>query len=69
MSEPEKKNAGLRTLKVGAEFLGVSISQMYRLASAGQIDFVKVGSRGTRVTQDSLDRFIKSAKPMVPKPK
>lgn len=58
----------LRTLKDAADFLGVSQSQLYRLGIAGDIDLVKIG-RNTRVTQASLERYVKNAQKMIPKRK
>ena len=59
-------DAGLRTVKEAARFLGVSRSQIYRLGQSEAIELVKVGERATRVTQASLTRFVKNAKRMIP---
>ena len=52
----------LLTLNEAAQFLGVSKTQLYRLARAGQIELLRVGQRSTRVTQASLDSYVKNAK-------
>ena len=59
---PVNDEVGLRTLKGACRFLGVSPSKLYRLCKDGEIELVKIGMRGTRVTQASLDRYIKNAK-------
>ena len=52
----------LRTVEQAAVLLGVSTTQIYRLARRGELDLLKIGKRSTRVTQDSLNRFIENAK-------
>ena len=52
----------LRTVEEAAVLLGVSTTQIYRLARRGELDLLKIGKRSTRVTQDSLNRFIENAK-------
>jgi excisionase family DNA binding protein len=63
VSSPEDE--GLRTLKAGAKFLGVSESTVYRLGIKGELELIKVGGR-TCVTQSSLSRYIKNAKRVIP---
>lgn len=62
----EADEVGLRTLKSTARFLGISLSQVYRLGQDGQITLVKIGRRQTRATQASLDAYIERAERMVP---
>jgi excisionase family DNA binding protein len=68
MAEPDNNDA-VRTVKDAGKFLGVSSSQIYRLAKDGKLDLVKFGRRSTRVTQASLNRFVQSAERVVPKRK
>lgn len=51
----------LQTVKGAMAFLGVGRDTIYRLHSRGEIEMIKVG-RGTRVTQASLDQYVKNAK-------
>jgi excisionase family DNA binding protein len=62
----ETGRVGLRTLKSAARFLGLSVSSIYRLCQSGELELVKIGPRGTRVTQTSLDQYIKTAKRVTP---
>jgi excisionase family DNA binding protein len=57
---------GLRTLQQAAQFLGVSLSTIYRLGSKHELELLKIGERGTRVTQASLDRYVANAPRMIP---
>jgi len=50
------------TLKEASQFLGLSIPTLYRLGKKGDIELIRVGERGTRVTKVSLDRYLKNAK-------
>ena len=49
----------LRTTKNAAKQLDLSVSQIYRLVTAGTLDKVKLGPRAARITQESIDRYIK----------
>ena len=40
-------------------------STIYRLGNRGDIELIRIGQRITRVTQFSLDRFIKTAEETV----
>jgi excisionase family DNA binding protein len=64
---PAPDEVGLRTTKSACRFLGVGLSTLYRLSKTGEIELVKIGARGTRVTQASLDRYINNAKRVVSK--
>jgi excisionase family DNA binding protein len=55
-------NAPVLTLKEASQFLGLSIPTLYRLGKKGDIELIRVGERGTRVTKVSLDRYLKNAK-------
>jgi excisionase family DNA binding protein len=57
-----KEDAALRSLKGSAKFLGIGLSQIYRLVKAGEIDVVRLGPRSIRITQESLDRFVEERK-------
>jgi excisionase family DNA binding protein len=57
---------GLRTMKSAQRFLGVSKSQIYRLCDSGELELVKIGPRGTRVTQASLDAYVAALKRFTP---
>lgn len=49
----------LRTPKNAARLLDLSVVQIYRLIRTGKLDAVKLGYKATRVTQGSIDRYIK----------
>jgi len=55
-------DAPVLTLKEASQFLGLSIPTLYRLGKKGDIELIRVGERGTRVTKVSLDRYLKNAK-------
>jgi excisionase family DNA binding protein len=55
-------DVGLRSIKSSAKFLGVGLTRLYELIKSGELDVVKVGTRGTRITQESLNRFIAERK-------
>ena len=49
-----------RLLKIpeAAAELSIGRSRLYELLSAGDIKAVRIGSRGVRVPQSELDRFV-----------
>jgi hypothetical protein len=51
---------GLATIRQAAFFLQVSERQIYRLVDARKIEKIEIGqgTRGTRITWDSLHRFV-----------
>jgi len=55
-------HVGLRTVRDAGRFLGISKTQIYRLCRSGDLELVKIGPQGTRVTQASIDRYISNAK-------
>lgn len=57
---------GLRSVRDAAKFLGVSVSQIYLMCDRGELDLVKIGLRGTRITQASLDAFVRNAPRVAP---
>jgi excisionase family DNA binding protein len=67
----------LLTIKQAAEQLACSEANVYALVGAGQLPFVRVGSRkGLRIDSRDLDAFIQSrkvqyeqAKPKPPRPR
>jgi excisionase family DNA binding protein len=50
----------LRTIKAAMRVLGVGKTTIYELVNAGKLKKVKVGPRGSRITQDSLDEYLNS---------
>ena len=52
---------GFRSVKSTERYLGVSRWMIYSLGERGELELVKIG-RSTRVTQKSLDRYVKSLK-------
>jgi excisionase family DNA binding protein len=50
----------LRTVKHAARQLGLSRSQIYRLIDTKKLEHVKLGARMSRVTQESIDRYIEA---------
>ena len=55
----DAENNRLRSMKEAALFLGVSSDTIRRLGNSGELELIKIGHRTTRVTQASLDRFVK----------
>ena len=53
---------GLRTVKDAMKFLRVGRDTIYRLSNRGELHMIRVGTRGTRITQASLDAYVKNAK-------
>jgi len=53
-------------MKEAAKFLGGSTDTVYRLGKQGKLVLKKIG-RNTRVTQASLDAYVKNAKRVEPK--
>lgn len=48
----------LRSIPDAAAELAIGRSRLYELLQAGEIKAVKIGSRGVRVPQSELDRFV-----------
>ena len=42
--------------------LDVCRATIYRMASRGELEFVKIGERATRVTAESIERVISGSK-------
>jgi excisionase family DNA binding protein len=42
--------------------LDVCRATVYRMAARGELEFVKIGQRATRVTAESIDRAIAAGK-------
>ena len=55
----DDNEARLLTPKNAAKQLDLSVSQIYRLVDAGKLVMLKLGYRAARVTQESIDRYIK----------
>lgn len=58
----DSDEVGLRTMKSAMRFLGISKTQIYRLCDSGELEVVKIGPRGSRVTQASLDAYVAALK-------
>jgi excisionase family DNA binding protein len=48
----------LHRIKNAAAMLGVSKPTIYRLVRAGQLTLVKLGTRASAITDDSISTFI-----------
>lgn len=51
-------NKYLHTLKEAADLLGVGRTTMYELINSGQLKVTRIGSRGIRISDDELRRYI-----------
>jgi excisionase family DNA binding protein len=58
----DENDSGLRTLEDAGRYLGVSQRTLYRLASSGAIDIVKIGQRRSRIPVESLVRYVRRVK-------
>jgi predicted DNA-binding transcriptional regulator AlpA len=58
--QPDDAVGKLLTIKHCEELLGMSRTQIYRLAYDGQLELVKAGPRMTRVTERSVNKFVRS---------
>jgi excisionase family DNA binding protein len=47
------------TARAVAEKLDCSVQQVYRLIAEGELQAVKIGKRGVRVTLAAFDRFVR----------
>ncbi len=43
-----------------AEFLGISVSTLYRLVEAGRIGYVRVTERNIRISREQVATFLKA---------
>lgn len=48
----------LYTLNEAADLLGVGRTTMYELINSGRLKVTRIGSRGIRISDDELKRFI-----------
>ncbi|MBE9129097.1 helix-turn-helix domain-containing protein [Coleofasciculus sp. LEGE 07081] len=48
----------LHTIKEAAELLGVGRTTMYDLLNSGLLRVTKIGTRGIRISDDELKRYI-----------
>jgi len=60
-------DVALRTIKSACRFLGCSHTHLYDLRDQGLIEIVKIGRRGSRVTQVSLDKYLASVERTKPR--
>jgi excisionase family DNA binding protein len=48
----------LHTVNEAAELLGVGRTTMYELINSGQLKVTRIGTRGIRISDEELKRFI-----------
>jgi excisionase family DNA binding protein len=51
-------NKYLHTLKEAADLLGVGRTTMYELINSGRLKVTRIGSRGIRISDEELKRYI-----------
>ncbi len=61
MSTP-KHSRLLRIKAVAEEYLDCSVRQVWHLIALGHLEKLKIGTRSTRVTEESVLRFIESCR-------
>ncbi|MBL8087464.1 MAG: helix-turn-helix domain-containing protein [Chthonomonas sp.] len=52
------KGKYLYTISEAAELLGVGRTTMYELLNSGKLKITRIGTRGIRISDDELKRFI-----------
>jgi excisionase family DNA binding protein len=52
---------GLRTVASTARFLGLGRTKVYEMCDSGELEAVKIGRKSTRITQASINLYIKNA--------
>jgi excisionase family DNA binding protein len=59
--EEAMPDVALRTVVDTAKYLSLSRAKVYLLCDSGDLEGVKLG-KSMRITQESIDRYIKNAK-------
>ena len=59
---PSTVDVALRTVVDTARVLSVSRTTVYALLDSGDLEGVKLGLKSIRITQESIERYIKNAK-------
>jgi len=64
---PSDDDVALRTLASTRKILGLGRTRVYQMCKTGELELVEIGRRGKRVTQASIDQYVKNAKRVQPR--